>query len=274
MRKDNKMREGINESIYDAFEKENIFCVGIAKLSELNVVKEYLLPKGAKTAIVWLLPYNVGRREGNISLYARTLDYHFIAKEISDKVIKTLKEIYPENDFYCFSDHSPIAEVAAAASLGLGVIGENHLLINDRYGSFVFVSTVFTDLEADYDTLISPKKCPSCMACVKACPTNALERNDKNGCLSAINQKKGALTESEKLLIVQNNMVWGCDACQLACPLNKNAENTPIEFFYDKRIESVTSEIIENMNDDDFKKRAFSFRGKEPILRNLTLLSK
>ncbi len=268
------MQEGKNQGIYDAFAKEKIFCVSVANISKLNVIKEYLLPKGVKTAIVWLLPYNVGAREGNISLYARTLDYHFIASKIAEKVIKNLKEIYPENNFYCFSDHSPIAEVAAAASLGLGVIGENHLLINEKYGSFVFVSTVFTDLAADYDELINPQKCPSCKACIKACPTGALERNDKNGCLSGISQKKGALTESEALLIKQSNMAWGCDVCQLACPLNKDAENTPLDFFYTDRIETATSEIIENMTNEEFKKRAFSFRGKEPILRNLALLGK
>ena len=126
------MREGKNSGIYEAFEKENIFCLGIARLSELKIIKEYLLPKDAKSAIVWLLPYNVGNVEGNISLYARTLDYHLISNEISERIIKNLKSAYPENNFYSFADHSPIAEVYAAASLGLGVVGENHLLINER----------------------------------------------------------------------------------------------------------------------------------------------
>ncbi len=268
------MQEIRNRGIYDAFAKEKIFSLGIAKLSELKIIKEYLLPKDAKTAIVWLLPYNVGIREGNISLYARTLDYHLIASEISKKAIENLKTAYPDNSFYYFADHSPIAEVSAAAALGLGVIGENHLLINKRYGSFVFISTVFSDLEADYDTLGEVKKCPSCGACIKACPTKALQREDMQGCLSGINQKKGALTESEALLIKQSNMAWGCDICQVSCPLNRKAELTPLELFYSDRIESLTSKTLEDMTDEEFKRRAFSFRGKEPLLRNLALLGK
>lgn len=268
------MPKSKNKGIYEAFAKENIFCVGIAETEKLTVIKKHLLPDNVKTAMVWLLPYNTGTREGNISLYARTLDYHLIASEISRKVIANLKELYPENSFYSFADHSPIAEVAAAASLGLGVIGENHLLINERYGSFVFVSTVFTDLAAGYDELTTPKKCPSCKACIKACPTGALAKDDKNACLSGISQKKGALTENEALLIKQSNMVWGCDVCQLVCPLNKDTEKTPLEFFYTNRIESLTSESVENMSTEEFKKRAFSFRGKEPLLRNLALLGK
>lgn len=263
-----------NADIYEAFAKEGIYCLGIARLSELRVIKEYLLPKDAKSAIVWLLPYNVGRREGNISLYARTLDYHLISSEISNRIIDNLKKLYPENSFYCFADHSPIAEVAAAASLGLGVIGENHLLINERYGSFVFVSTIFSDIEADFDELHEPEKCPSCGACLTACPTGALKGADMGACLSGINQKKGALTDDETLLIKQSNMAWGCDVCQLACPLNKKAEATPLKLFYEDRIEFATSELIESMTDEEFKRRAFSFRGKDPILRNLKILGK
>ena len=266
------MAENKNAGIYAAFAKENIFCLGIARLCELKVLKEYLLPKDAKTAIVWLLPYSVGIKEGNISLYARTLDYHLISREISERVIKELKCLYPENSFYCFADHSPIAEVSAAAALGLGVIGENRLLINERYGSFVFVSAIFTDMEAEYDALTSPKKCPSCGACKKACPTGALDRADMSGCLSGINQKKGELTKDEELLIKQSKTVWGCDVCQTSCPLNKKAQSTPVELFYRDRIEFVTKELVENMTDEQFKRRAFSFRGKQPILRNLALL--
>ena len=78
--------------IYEAFSKENIFCVKAAELSKLKIIKEYLIPKGVCTALVWLLPYNVGTPEGNISLYARTLDYHRLFDDVSKRIAKKIVE--------------------------------------------------------------------------------------------------------------------------------------------------------------------------------------
>ena len=182
--------------IYEAFSKENIFCVKAAELSKLKIIKEYLIPKGVCTALVWLLPYNVGTPEGNISLYARTLDYHRLFDDVSKRIAKNLKKQFPDANFYNFSDHSPIAEVSAAASLGLGVIGENNLLINEKYGSYIFVGTLFTDLVTEYDEIMPIKSCIRCGACKRACPTKSLENKSMDACLSFINQKKGTIKSS------------------------------------------------------------------------------
>ena len=36
-------------------------------------------------------------------------------------------------------------------------------------------------------------------------------------------EKKGELSEYEKELLQNNRTVWGCDICQLICPLTKKA---------------------------------------------------
>lgn len=260
-----------NEKIIRAFNECGIYELAFAKTENLTVTKEYLLPKEMQTAIVFLIPYYTGNADGNISLYARAEDYHFVAKEISEKVISVLSAEYPKAHFANFADHSPIAECEAAAKLSLGVIGKNHLLINKRYGSFVFVSTLFCDIDCDYDEIREIKTCLCCGKCEKACPTKALSSNDMKTCLSYITQKKGELSEFELKAVKESKTVWGCDICQLSCPMNKNIEITPLDVFNKNRIESLYLETLENMTDEEFNKRAFSFRGKTPLIRNLKL---
>ena len=95
-------------------------------------------------------------------------------------------------------------------------------------------------------------------------------------CLSAVTQKKGDLSEDEKAYIKKYGSAWGCDICQLVCPLVKKAidggAETPIEFFRENRIKNLTPEALSEMTDEEFKKRAFSWRGRATVERNLRLL--
>lgn len=264
----------VNEAVRSAFEKENIFELEFLSVSDLPINKSYLLPNDAKTAVVWLLPYYVGRPSGNISLYARSRDYHEVSKLISERVISSLKKEFPKDSFYNFADHSPISEVYAASLAGLGVIGKNKLLINRRYGSFVFVCALFTTLEADTAAVSEPKDCISCGKCMRECPSGCAVSGKMENCLSGITQKKGELTPSQEEAVVASGSVWGCDVCQLVCPMNEKAEKTPVTFFYEDRIESLDTETLLAMSDCEFSKRAFSFRGKAPLLRNLRLFER
>ena len=96
-------------------------------------------------------------------------------------------------------------------------------------------------------------------------------------CLSALTQKKGVFTEEEKQYLCKHGSAWGCDLCQLACPINKkviaSGIETPIGFFQENRISTLTVENLNAMTDAEFKRRSFSWRGKAPLLRNLAILS-
>ena len=58
---------------------------------------------------------------------------------------------------------------------------------------------------------------------------------------------------------------WGCDLCQTACPMNRGAEHTPISFFREGIVSRWTPSLLEEEN---WRERAFSWRGKEVLLRN------
>lgn len=102
----------------------------------------------------------------------------------------------------------------------------------------------------------------------------ALKSKDFSKCLSEISQKKGDLTDTEKALLKKHKIVFGCDICQVVCPMN-TFEKTPIKEFYDNRISYLKREMFEGLSNKTFnekyKNRAFSWKGKSLLLRNLML---
>ena len=103
-----------------------------------------------------------------------------------------------KNKFAGFADDSPIAEREAAAKAGLGIIGENGLLITEKYSSFVFLGEIITDLKMD--TVNLPiKKCVGCGLCKNVCPANAIVIKDKKA-------------------VIDRSLCIRCFCCQEFCP--------------------------------------------------------
>lgn len=219
------------------------------------------LPKNAKSVIMAAFPYKVkAEPPKNISRYAAVKDYHIVCAKMLNDASEQLKKAFPNNEFEVFLDNSPIPEVAAANHSGLGLIGKNGLLINKKYGSFVFLGEIVTDLELNADQ--GGEKCLDCGRCICACPTNMCKAN----CLSSVNQQKKDLTDAQIDLIRKSGCVWGCDICSEVCPLNKNCESTYIDEF----INSYRNEFLA---DEDMSERAYTWRGKSVIERNQKIVS-
>ena len=225
-----------------------------------------------KSVIVYLIPYYVSKPK-NLSAYAASLDYHLFIKEFSDRLIGFLKDLYPDNNFIGYGDHSPIDERHAALIGGLGIIGDSGLFINREYGTYVFIADIVCDLSPDELGAVNLpiSGCSHCGRCRAACPTGIL-RGEGYDCLSAITQKKGELSEEEIRLMREYDTVWGCDVCQSVCPHNTVPKITPIEFFHRDRIELLTSEILDSLSKTEFKSRAFGWRGRAVVIRNLKAL--
>ncbi len=260
------------EFIRELLLKEGIENVSAVSLSHCKIKKPYLLEKVGidkekGRAVIFTVPYYVaGEREKNISLYAVPRDYHLYFSELFGRLIPRLEREYKGNIFAGFSDHSPIDEVHAAAAGGLGIIGKNHLLITKEYSSFVFIGCIITD--ASFDTFYEePKECENCGRCAVGCPVGL----DREKCISAISQKKRELSTCEEKTLVSSGAVWGCDICQLACPHSEKISETKISFFLEDRIPILTLDLVNHMSDEDFSLRAYSWRGRNTILRNLKL---
>lgn len=237
----------------------------VISFSECKVIKERLFTFIPKNAIIFLVPYFTQNFDSqNISHYAVSRDYHLYFTD----VFRQIENEFPGCNIKGFSDHSPIDEVNAAAKAGLGIIGENGLLINKTYGSYVFIGELFTDTDTDTSVIFQYdiKRCKNCGACHVNCPSPDV-------CLSAVTQKKGILTENEQRLIKQNRYIWGCDLCQNTCPYNQRINPTPIDFFREVQLPYLDINSLNDMNEDDFKLRAYSWRKREVILRNIKLLN-
>lgn len=244
--------------------------------SSCTVKKQYLVDRLAfKPASVFIgvIPYysaEAKEMKRSVSLYAVPRDYHIFAKEAADKLIPEAEKLYPGKSFAAFCDHSPIDEVRAAACAGLGIIGKNGLLITPDFSSFVFIFELLSDAEPDTVPL-SAGSCENCGACLAACPAGL----EKSACLSLISQKKGGLNEAEISALKKNACVWGCDVCQLVCPHTSEAEEKGTlhlvpDFFREKLLPCPDAESVENK--EDFACRAYSWRGRDTILRNVEII--
>lgn len=268
----------VSERISFLLKERNIYCFSPIPLSKCKIIKSYLLQRSGisekdGTAFMIAVPYMVKDEiKGNVSEYAKSKDYHLFFSLLFGEILPILRSEFPEYKFEGFTDHSPIDEINAAAKAGLGMIGRNGLLITEKYSSFVFVGEIITDAPVKCKTQ-EIELCENCGLCESTCPTGC----DKTGCLSAVTQKKGELTKDESSLIARHGSAWGCDLCQKVCPHTKKALQcgsiySEIPFFLNDRTPYLTYELVENMPEDLFKDRAYSWRGKAPLLRNLNIL--
>lgn len=161
----------------------------------------------------------------------------------------------------------------AAVVSGIGQIGANGLVINERFGSRIRLCAVLTsaDLEGDvpfeYEPETFPDFCLTCgFRCVTACPANALEspgRVDHYKCLVIRNEEADhevalhqlertlggkPLVMAAKQLSYTNAPPHTCSTCTTQCPMDRG------------RALSLDPFIREGWVSSDFDEAASTFR--------------
>ena len=254
------------EEIQRLFRDQNIYNVGISDANEVDdFIKqnflEYLknnyhgemnylernldkrfspqqLQPGTQSIITFILPYYQELPKQwteKISIYVTKNDYHYVAKKIGNPVVDFLKKLDPEFHPRVYVDSAPVIDKYWAWRAGLGFIGENTLLINEQYGSYVFISNIFTSFQPPVENITQPQsdKCSNCKKCIEACPTQALLHNKKlnaSKCISYLTIEKKQNDYSD-LSNKNTNYIYGCDICQNVCPYNSNIPQTIIDDF-------------------------------------------
>ena len=129
--------------------------------------------------IVCLFSYFTGNKNmGNLSMYTYSTDYHKIAEKYFSKIAEFIKTLSPLAKTKIHVDIGEGDDKEAAFLAGLGFFGKNSLLINETYGSFVFIGYVETDLILPPDTPLS-KACIGCGECMRNCPVSTIKITDK-----------------------------------------------------------------------------------------------
>jgi epoxyqueuosine reductase len=165
----------------------------------------------------------------------------------------------------CYVDTGPLVERVYAKYAGVGWIGKNTCILNQKLGSWLFLGVILTSVELEPD-LPAPDRCGSCTRCIDACPTNAFiapYQLDSNKCIAYLTiEKRGAIPEEMREGV--GRQVFGCDICQDVCPWNRKAPATNAEEFQAREgLVNPALEWLAEMSAEEFREK---FRGS-PIRR-------
>jgi epoxyqueuosine reductase len=183
-----------------------------------------LLHPGARTVVSAALCYYAddGARppgHGRLPRYTRWDAY----EELRRKLDALGREL---GGAYCvLVDANHHVDREGAARAGVGFYGKNTLLITRRFGSWVVLGTLVTDVEIEPSAPLE-LDCGACTLCIDACPTGALDEPgtlDSTKCLSYWTQSREPFPEPYRDAL--GDQVYGCDICQDVCPWNRGIAN-------------------------------------------------
>jgi epoxyqueuosine reductase len=211
---------------------------------------------GARSLIVVALNYNTRRPystempvttgddppRGWISRYAWGDDYHEVLGEKLDTLLAAMRAQFAEPfEARAYVDTGPVVERVAAKYAGLGWLAKNTCLINEQFGSWVFLGVIVTTLALE--PTLEPGEppaadlCGNCRLCLDACPTQAFPEPyvlDARRCISYLTiELRDSIPEALRPGI--GRAVIGCDICQDVCPWNRKAPVSQLAAFLPRR---------------------------------------
>ena len=157
---------------------------------------------------------------GYVSAYAKEMDYHINGQAM----LAELKELLGDGiHAEAAVDTKAVYERLFATMGGLGIVGGNDLLrVPGRTNVRVFIGCLFVDAALP-EVIHEPKMpfaCDDCLACIKNCPTGAIEFGepiDARKCISYLTiEKRSVLNRAEGDMI--GDWLFGCDWCSVVCP--------------------------------------------------------
>jgi len=243
---------------------------------------------GVRSVIVCAINYNssepysteIARSEssqddsprGWISRYAWGSDYHEVLwGKLNALVVEMRKRFAEPFEARASADTGPVQERILAKHAGLGWIGKNTLLLNQKMGSWLFLGTILTDLELtptiEDREFLPPDLCGTCTRCIVACPTDALVDPyvmDARRCIAYLTiEMRGPIPLEFREPM--GNHVFGCDICQDVCPWNRKSPKAEAEEFQPRKTgdagESLFHprlELLANLSEEEYRE---VFRG-------------
>ena len=214
-------------------------------------------------------------------LYGRIAKYDIgnFYYDVKLKLKKIVDFINQETDFKYKSknksNYVSLVEKPIAQRAGVGWYGKNGIIITERFGSWVVLGEIITELELDTDESLQ-RDCGDCTICIDSCPTKAIVSPyviDRTKCLQFISERvmKVPLAFREKW----EDRLYGCTICQDVCPQNhevKPKKYKPEYGYIGSRIPLIPLlQISEGEFQNYFAYNQIAMRPKEAIKRNAVL---
>ncbi|MEQ1665531.1 MAG: 4Fe-4S double cluster binding domain-containing protein, partial [Bdellovibrionales bacterium] len=164
---------------------------------------------------------------------------------------------------------------------GLGWVGKNTCLIDQKRGSFFLIAEILTTMDFTNSpgiaqntlnskttlSVIHPDRCGTCTRCIDACPTQALvapKKLDARLCISYLTIESKTVPSLE-LREKIGDLFFGCDICQTVCPWN--------EKIYTDSAESISVADSSNSSTDLASDLKFILNSSNNILEKTLRLS-
>lgn len=199
--------------------------------------------------------------------------------DVKLKLKKIVDFINQETDFKYKSKNKScyvsLTEKPIAQRAGVGWYGKNGIIITERFGSWVVLGEIITELELDTDESLK-RDCGDCTICIDSCPTKAIISPyiiDRTKCLQFISERvmKIPLDFREKW----EDRLYGCTTCQEVCPQNREVrpkKYKPEYGYIGSRIPLIPLlQITEGEFQNYFAYNQIAMRPREVIKRNAVL---
>ena len=258
---------GIKEKIIDYSKQIGIDLIGFTDVGPFEDLKRILMdrkkedklsgfeekdivlrvdPKktlqSAKSIIVIAMSYYINEKKpqgsekfqfyGRLARIAWGKDYHIVLMDKLEMLAGFIAGEYDGFEYRPFADTGPLVDRYLANRAGIGFYGYNSAIINEDFGSWIFLGYMITNIPFKRDKSLKYKSCLGCNLCIEHCPTSAIEgpyKFDANKCLSNVLQQKKPI--QKEILPVIGDRIYGCDTCQDVCPHNRDIKKMTAKEF-------------------------------------------
>lgn len=221
--------------------KELILSLGADVCGAANVDRFSEAPTGFHPKDIFhnclsVIVFGIALPKGLLKVEPRLIYGHFnygVCPEVDWIALKAAKEIerryglyavpLPSDGPYEYWDAEKmegrglISMKHAAVLAGLGNLGKNTLLLNEKYGNLLTLGAILTELGLESDPLAESICIETCDLCIKNCPSEALDGQRANQKICRLNTYG---TNARGFNTVN------CNKCRVVCPMRFGKEKS------------------------------------------------
>jgi epoxyqueuosine reductase len=181
-----------------------------------DVTRSFPWARSLVVVAIDYLPHSSAKRSSGpeVARFA-TADHYRLLDPALGAIVERLDELGHRAE--TLVDDDRLLDRAAAVRAGLGWRGRSSMVLAPGRGPWTLFGSVVTDAALD-PTPEMARDCGTCVACVPACPTDAIDAHgiDARRCLSAWLQTGGSIPHWVRPHL--GRRIYGCDDCLTVCP--------------------------------------------------------